>query len=869
MAEILKLRASGLSRYSSSLSARRDGSLNEASNIVIDQEGIFSPRRGFSKLNGSLPNPARNLLPYDAGLLAYAYDTSSYKIFKFSESAGTFTAYTGFTSSNPYVRSSESNGNLYVTGSTGVYKLDDINEAIVEAGVPEALGGYGEVTGSAGFMPTNSVVAYRVVWGYKDANNNLVLGAPSNRIIVSNTSGGDRDVSLSFFVPQEITTDFFYQVYRTQTQSGATSDPGDTCFLILEDFYSPGSVVGGVIPVTDSTPNSLLGVELYTNATREGIESANYQPYKAEDITVFNNHMFYANLSGRQLFEFQLMSSSAINLGETITIAGQTYTAASSEDTANREFLKSGAGSPAVAIRETAESLVKCININTANTTVYAYYDSFPSELPGKIRIETRDFGAAAFTVQSAQFGDVCNPSIDTAKTSTAESFPNRLAFSKQSEPEAVPLTYWFDIGTKSKGIDRIISLRDSLFIFKGDGIWRLTGTSVSSFAVDGFDTSTKVLAPNTLCVLNNLVFGLFDQGVCKVSETGVEIISREFEGDLRGYIGTHFNTLSSLSFGFAYETDRKYFMWVPGDNETAYPNLGYVYNTITNTWTTFNRSAWCGVVNPTNDRIYMAQGGRLYLSKERKDANYSDYSDEQTTVTVTSVAGNVLTLDTTIGINVGDIFVADANRFSYITSVSISPAVIEVEDDLTWSVYSRNTAANWMSTNPVLASGVIGVESDTGKFKRGNGTDTWSDLDYAVGVFYGEARKQYSSVIEFNPVHANSPGHMKHWSECMTILTKDFRNALVYFKTEGDSGWESTTVLGTPVTDWGLFPWGEAPWGGSSDVMFGHRTYIPRTKQRASTIHVRMEINSLYTDWEVSGIELTYRDAGPRLLRR
>lgn len=41
------------------------------------------------------------------------------------------------------------------------------------------------------------------------------------------------------------------------------------------------------------------------------------------------------------------------------------------------------------------------------------------------------------------------------------------------------------------------------------------------------------------------------------------------------------------------------------------------------------------------------------------------------------------------------------------------------------------DTAANWTATDPVLLAGEMGVESDTRKFKFGNGTSKWSELDY------------------------------------------------------------------------------------------------------------------------------------------
>ena len=42
-----------------------------------------------------------------------------------------------------------------------------------------------------------------------------------------------------------------------------------------------------------------------------------------------------------------------------------------------------------------------------------------------------------------------------------------------------------------------------------------------------------------------------------------------------------------------------------------------------------------------------------------------------------------------------------------------------------------RGTAAQWTSANPILASGEIGFESDTSKFKIGDGVNHWADLIY------------------------------------------------------------------------------------------------------------------------------------------
>jgi hypothetical protein len=66
-----------------------------------------------------------------------------------------------------------------------------------------------------------------------------------------------------------------------------------------------------------------------------------------------------------------------------------------------------------------------------------------------------------------------------------------------------------------------------------------------------------------------------------------------------------------------------------------------------------------------------------------------------------------------------------------------------------------RGLASEWTTANPVLAAGEMGVETNTNKFKFGNGTDTWSALSYAaadsatIGELSQDAINQALSVGE------------------------------------------------------------------------------------------------------------------------
>lgn len=45
-----------------------------------------------------------------------------------------------------------------------------------------------------------------------------------------------------------------------------------------------------------------------------------------------------------------------------------------------------------------------------------------------------------------------------------------------------------------------------------------------------------------------------------------------------------------------------------------------------------------------------------------------------------------------------------------------------------------RDTAANWTSADPTLELGEMGIETDTRRFKFGDGATAWTDLPYGSG---------------------------------------------------------------------------------------------------------------------------------------
>lgn len=80
-----------------------------------------------------------------------------------------------------------------------------------------------------------------------------------------------------------------------------------------------------------------------------------------------------------------------------------------------------------------------------------------------------------------------------------------------------------------------------------------------------------------------------------------------------------------------------------------------------------------------------------------------------------------------------------------------------------------RDIAANWTSANPTLAAGEIGVETDTLRFKVGNGSTTWASLAY-VGLVTTVAGRQGAVTLDHRDV-GNLPTTITQFSASQNNL--------------------------------------------------------------------------------------------------
>lgn len=100
----------------------------------------------------------------------------------------------------------KANKNAYFTTDNGVLKLEREDLPVLKAGIPSGLDLQG-VTGASssgvltGPLGANRQVAYKIVFGRRDANSNLVLGEPSEALVMRNTLTDVASGALSYTQP--------------------------------------------------------------------------------------------------------------------------------------------------------------------------------------------------------------------------------------------------------------------------------------------------------------------------------------------------------------------------------------------------------------------------------------------------------------------------------------------------------------------------------------------------------------------------------------------------------------------------------------------------------------------------------------------
>ena len=591
--------------------------------------------------------------------------------------------------------------------------------------------------------------------------------------------------------------------------------------------------------IFDVVPDALRGAAIYTAPSQQGISQNNVQAPVSSDVTLYKEFAFFADVQSRQTFTFSILAVDAggtysgIILTDTITISGEVYTAAATAvyGSGSGSFVVTAYAADAsasVRVDKAARSLVDVINRSSALVTAtLVYTDS--SSLPGKIRLEAKTLAASAFTVASsrqASFNPQLPSTANATSTSTSDVFRNGLMFSRQGLPEAVPPLNIFRVGSADDPILRIVALRDALLIFKRrDGCYVLRGENAGSFSVQLLDSTARLVAAESLAVVNGLIYGLFEAGICSVSDTSVVIVSEAVKDKIQDAYGTALQQVKDYAFGVSYEAENIYVLSMPTTAADTTATYQLVYNVAFGSFSEWDLNLTTGYVSSVNQKLYVANGNSAYIRQERKDFDATDFSDYAGTKIITSYSTTELTISAGIdSFSVGDLLSqGTTDPDAYVTAV-----------DLTNSKVTVDYARTWVT-----------------------GTD---DVDHYQGI---------ACTLEWSPIFGDNPAGFKHFQEISLLFKQSIlRTATIEFNSDTTSSVSSVEIEGDQSSAaWGVGTWGISPWGGVS-VPEPIRVGVPRDVARCNELTVSFSTIVAQSDWQLQGMVPVFFPTSTRVAR-
>lgn len=263
---------------------------------------------------------------------------------------------------------------------------------------------------------------------------------------------------------------------------------------------------------------------------------------------------------------------------------------------------------------------------------------------------------------------------------SSNEQQRHRIYYSKTNQPEAVPILNYFDVGASDKAILRIFPLRDSLFVFKEDGLFRVSGES-APFVQGLFDSSCIIIAPDSLGISNNLIYLWTTQGISAVSEAGVSIASRPIDIEILEVASSRYTNFRTATFGIGYDSDNSYIVWSVSEDSDTVATQAFRYSNLTSSWTKYDLSKTCGIINPVDDRLYLGAADVAYIEQERKLFNRTDYADREyrDTINTNSYNDKILKLNSVVAYSVGDVVLQE----QWVTIYDFNSLLRKLDSDL------------------------------------------------------------------------------------------------------------------------------------------------------------------------------------------
>lgn len=884
MGQTVNLKARGVFTLQNSMSAVPEGALRNASNVVIDRDDLVESRRGFKEygvLDGSSA-AIRRIIPYQGALLGHHGST-----LERDEGAGVFSAYSG-TFAEPAagfrVRDVQSNDNLYLTTAAGVKKLDVVNGTWREAGVPRPLDSTFTLIGGSGFLTNNTNVAYRFTLHYTDTNENEIVSAPSQRLVVVNTAGGTRDVTLVCYLPDGMTTSYTLRTYRSEITSGILEDPSDDLQLVAEQVLTSTDVSNGYVTVVDSTPDTLRGAFLYTSPSQPGLGIAdqNDQPPFAHDICLYKGHVLYANVRSKHRLSLLLIGAGSGSLtyvtDNVATTNGSPIvtSVASTTDLHVGMKVKAAAGIPSTARILTIDGANQVTM--TQNATATGARDVEFQDLVTVGGVEY--FAASATSLPNHEF----EAEIGGTPAENIETTALSLVFAVNQDPTNTAIYAFY-----SSGFEDIPGSID----FEERTIGGATFTA-SSTAGDSFNPQISTAVSSSNSAAENTVMA------AKFGQPEAVPLKNKFPAG-----SAPIKRILALREGAFILSDKIYKLVGDSVDTFSVVNVDTTAKLVApETAVVFNDSIFCfsdqGVIKINEG------GGVNVISRPIEDELQRVSSDLFTTFEDIAFAVPYETARRYIlfvPVEVGDerptkacVYNAFTGGWTFWEIEKTSGVVNPADDKMYLGDYERAaifqerktftrsdyadrefsvTIASSSGTTVTVAStsnvevGYLLVQSSresiVTEVTDATHLEVADSFTWTAGAAI--AYEPIDWLVEWVPNTGGNPGIMKHFSEAGVI----FRDAQmaecdISFSTNFFPAFESVTIEPVDLSGaWGMFAWGEGEWGRPNRGEQIIRTYVPLERQRCHWLNVRLSGSEPFSTFKLAGLSIHFEEMSSR----
>lgn len=384
----------GLNTSPNNLGAGSEGALVEADNVVIRFPDVLEPRRGQEAVTvASWTNPVSQVAFFDDDTLIHSESANKIRFVGAAQNlTGDYSAAQPDGFSAYRLKTAVNGRHLHAATDLGVVVIESADTVTPRVSGIQAptlpIGAVVPDTGSPvppGWLADGESVAYRVVFGFKDENDVIHLGPPSERIVVTNTTGSLGNVYLGVLLitaPVDVNGDLipglFVQFYRSAVVTSPTL-PTELLQLATEvNVDTTEYTRNSEFFTTDIAPPQFVAAQLplYTNDEREGSTQANSPAPYSTDLASWSQRLWYANTRQPDSLAVQLLGvggggntnldATGLRVGDTITIntgaMSVTLTASTGTNSNAQTFQVYSAGTPSENISRTLEQLATCVN---------------------------------------------------------------------------------------------------------------------------------------------------------------------------------------------------------------------------------------------------------------------------------------------------------------------------------------------------------------------------------------------------------------------------------------------------------------------------------------------------------------------------